>query len=164
MINKNSAIHLEGALFHRDFIESLTERNIEQKIKRELYSLTGAESLKEKIHRSWNELLLKWNAWSKLRQEEKQLSHKDWNKDELDHERLKTKIEFLSELFSELGYSIPNSLGIEKKLNSNSYKLDYIEDNQIHCCLPVCGKISTPSVIFLYCAKVQMKTRLWNVK
>ncbi|WP_186647372.1 Eco57I restriction-modification methylase domain-containing protein [Fluviispira vulneris] len=131
MINKNSAIHLEGALFHRDFIESLTERNIEQKIKRELYSLTGAESLKEKIHRSWNELLLKWNAWSKLRQEEKQLSHKDWNKDELDHERLKTKIEFLSELFSELGYSIPNSLGIEKKLNSNSYKLDYIEDNQI---------------------------------
>ena len=131
MAIKNAAIQLEGALFHRDFLEGLTERNKDLKIKRDHYLLNGVESLKEKIHSSWNTLLVKWNIWNKLRLEEKEIPENEFTKDKLDHERLKTRLEFLSDIFSELGYTIPNSLGIEKKINSNSYHLDYIENNQI---------------------------------
>ena len=131
MAIKNTAIQLEGSLFNRDFIEGLTERNKELKIKRDHYLLNGVESLKEKIHSSWNTLLPKWNFWNKLRQEEHLLSNKELSKEEWEHERLKTRLEYISDIFAELGYSIPSSLGVAKKLNSNEYRLDYFEDEQI---------------------------------
>lgn len=147
MQNKKMSIQIEGTLFNRDFLESLTAKSKEFSLKYEDYvSNTGNElkvtklsSLSEKIHQAWNLASEMWKEWQVITHSPEFQAKQAAAQDSLTyhtakHDRLVCYNDFLQPfLATVLGFQTPDILGHAYQSNGNSYEVSFIHN----CCAPI---------------------------
>ncbi|WP_158999272.1 DNA methyltransferase [Pigmentibacter ruber] len=147
MQNKKMSIQIEGTLFNRDFIESLTAKSKEFSLKYEDYvtdknnetKVTKLSSLSEKIHQAWNHSLELWKEWQIVLQsqeyKEKELNAQtNITYNNYKHDRFVCYNDFYQLFLANiLGFQTPDLLGTIFQSNDNSYEISFIHKN----CAPV---------------------------